>query len=287
MLVNTAALLAHAEEKSYIVMGLDTCCFEIIPINITTAEEEQSPLIFQTGTFVLERIGIDRFVDTARALIQRCTVPVSIHLDHATSIETIYECIRKGFTSVMFDGSLLPFEKNIELTRKVAERAHERDVTVEAELGRVVGTEEEVSVEERDAVYTDPNLAIEFVEKTGVDCLAVSVGTVHGHYKGEPRIDYNRLESIYRAVGIPLVLHGGSGLGPEVIDKVRRMGVRKINIGTVIKEIFTAGTRRIKDLRADETEAHKIIEQTGLKVSEELKKLFRMFGSSHKNWTLV
>ena len=187
----------------------------------------------------------------------------------------------------MFDGSLLPFEKNIELTIKVAERAHERDVTVEAELGRVVGTEDEVSVEERDAVYTDPNLAIEFVEKTGVDCLAVSVGTVHGHYKGEPKIDYDRLESIYRAVGIPLVLHGGSGLGPEVINKVRRIGVRKINIGTVIKEIFTAGTDKIKDGHADETDAQKIIEQTGVKVAEELIKLFRMFGSSHKNWTLV
>jgi len=202
------------------------------------------------------------------AAIEDTDLPVVLHLDHGESFEICKACIDDGFTSVMIDGSKYPFEENIKLTKQVVEYAHERGVVVEAELGRLAGIEDAVKVSEREAVLTDPDEAVEFVERTGVDSLAIAIGTSHGAYKfkGEPKLDFERLEKITKLLpGFPIVLHGASSVPAEFVElcnkyggqipgaqgvpedmlrKAATMGVCKINIDTDLRLAMTASVRK-------------------------------------------
>lgn len=285
-LVSSADIYSHAEKEGYVVPGFDSYCLEVIQAQVMAANEEDSPFLAQVTPKGFWHIGVNYFSGMAKALIEESRVPVALHLDHGTSLEHIVTCIKHGFTSVMIDGSSLPFEQNIELTCRVVEIAHAVNVSVEAELGRVLGKESDIEVKNGEETYTNPTAAEEFVQRTGVDSLAVSVGTVHGFYKDIPSIDFERLGQISRRVKVPLVFHGGTGLPPEIIKKAASLGVRKINIGTLIKGAFTNGIREYLSSHPGEIDPRKVLGSAREMVVTALRKSLQMFGASHHNWLM-
>jgi fructose-bisphosphate aldolase class II len=282
--VSSASIYRHAESEGYVVAGFDSYCLEVIQANITAANSENAPFLLQVTPKGLRHIGIEYFTAMARALISNSAVPVAMHLDHGTSLDEIQDCIEKGFTSVMIDGSKLSFDENIEITARAVKIAHKRGVTVEAELGRVLGKESDIEVKKGEENYTDPDAAVEFVRATGADSLAVSVGTKHGFYLKEPLIDFERLAAIHERVRVPLVFHGGTGLGPEIVNRASKLGVRKINIGTLIKYTFTSSVKEYNHEHPDEIDPRRILGHARDSVVKELRAVLRMFGSSGKNW---
>jgi len=252
----------------------------VIQAHVRAANAERAPFLLQVTPKGFRHIGLEYFVGMARALIEESRVPMALHLDHGTTLEEVVTCIRQGFTSVMIDGSMLPFPENVALTRKVVELAHAAGVSVEAELGRVLGKESDVEVRGGEETHTDPGAAGEFVRETGIDSLAVSVGNVHGFYRGDPVIDFGRLEAIHRTVPVALVLHGGSGLGAGVIERAGRLGVRKVNIGTAIKKAFTDGIRSVWQRHPEEFDPRRVLGPAREAVVAELRGTLRMFGAS-------
>jgi fructose-bisphosphate aldolase, class II len=188
---------------------------------------------------------MDYLVGMVEAAVRNTHIPVALHLDHGSSFDVVMNCIKNGYSSVMFDGSHYSFEDNIAITSKIVEAAHAVGVTVEAELGKVGGTEDNISVDERDATFTDPDQAVEFVEKTGVDALAIAIGTAHGVYKGEPKLDFDRLKTIKGLLNMPLVLHGASGVPLADLQKAISLGINKVNINTDFQQVFTAKIREL------------------------------------------
>jgi fructose-bisphosphate aldolase class II len=282
--VSSARIYRHAESEGYVVAGFDSYCLEVIQAHVIAANAENAPFLLQVTPKGFGHIGIEYFTAMARALISNSTVPVAMHLDHGTSLDEIRFCIEKGFTSVMIDGSRLSFDENVEITRRVVKIAHRRDVTVEAELGRVLGKESDIEVKNGEESSTDPDAAMEFVKATGVDSLAVSVGTKHGFYRKEPFIDFERLAAIHERVDVPLVFHGGTGLGPEIIHRASKLGVRKINIGTLIKHAFTSGVKEYTNAHPDEIDPRRVLGHARDNTVKELRAVLRMFGASGKNW---
>jgi len=283
-LVKSKEIYRHGEMEGYVAPGFDSYCLEVVQAQVIAANAENSPFLLQVTPKGLRHIGIDYFTGLAKALIQESRVPVALHLDHGTCLGEVVDCIKRGFTSVMIDGSALPFERNVELTRRVVEIAHSVDVTVEAELGRVLGKEADKEVKEGEETFTDPAEAAEFVKRTGVDSLAVSVGNVHGFYREEPSIDFPRLSKIYDCVGVPLVFHGGSGLGRQIVQKACGLGVRKINIGTLIKNAFTRGVREYIAMHPEEIDPRIVLGNAREAVVIELRSVIHIFGASGRNW---
>lgn len=195
-------------------------------------KREQVPVILQVSQGTVAHLGLDYAAAMARVAANASSVPVCLHLDHATNMELISEAISHGFTSVMFDGSKLPFEQNLEMTSQVVEMAHAVGVSVEAELGSIGGKEDDPNGDGDDQVLVDPSQAQEFVAATGIDALAPAVGTAHGLYKGTPNIRFDLISSLAELVDVPLVLHGGSDIPDAVLGKAIRSGIRKVNVGT-------------------------------------------------------
>ncbi|HOO60210.1 MAG TPA: class II fructose-1,6-bisphosphate aldolase [Candidatus Mcinerneyibacteriales bacterium] len=227
-LVTSQEMFRDAYEKGYAVGAFNVNNMEIIQGICEAASEMRSPLILQVSKGARKYARHEYLVHLVRAALEiNKDLPIVLHLDHGDSFELCQSCIDGGFTSVMIDGSHLPFEENVALTRKVVEYAHPRGVVVEAELGRLAGVEEHVRVSEKESSYTDPDQAVEFVEKTEVDSLAIAIGTSHGAYKfkGEPSLDFQRLEVITEKLkGFPLVLHGASTVIPEFVELCNRYG---------------------------------------------------------------
>jgi fructose-bisphosphate aldolase class II len=241
---------------------------EIIQGIVEAGKEENAPLILQVSAGARKYAKPVYLRKLVEAAIEDTGLPIVLHLDHGENFEICKACVDDGFTSVMIDGSKHPFEENIAITKQVVEYAHERGVVVEAELGKLAGIEDNVKVTEREATFTDPDQAVEFVERTGVDSLAVAIGTSHGAYKfkGEPKLDFERLEKITKMLpGFPLVLHGASTVLPEFVEscnkyggsipgakgvpeemlkKAAGMGVCKINIDTDLRLAMTASVRK-------------------------------------------
>lgn len=265
--VTTKEMFKKAYEGGYAVGAFNVNNMEIVQGIMRAAAEEKSPVILQVSAGARKYAGqtyIMKLVEAA--LIEDPAVPVVVHLDHGPSFEMCKDCIDGGFTSVMIDGSHLPYEENIALTRQVVDYAHPKGVWVEAELGKLAGVEEHVSSAEH--VYTDPDQAVDFVQRTGCDSLAVAIGTSHGAYKfkGEAKLDFPRLEAISAKLpGYPLVLHGASSVPQEFVElcnkyggqvggargvpedmlrKAASMGVCKINVDTDIRLALTASIRQ-------------------------------------------
>lgn len=234
MYVNTGEMLEKARREHYLVIGASCWSLNSASTFIDAATELNMPLILMLWEGAPEPIaGQERICDYVRCAAGKTHVPIALHLDHAHSVKTVYRAIHAGFSSIMLDSSELPFAENVEATQEIVKVAHACGVTVEAELGHVGGSSCEIMG--NDAVQgnlTVPEEAAEFVRLTGVDSLAVSVGTIHGAYRGEPRLDFERLKRIYLLVDIPLVLHGGSGTGIELLKKSAQYGVSKLNIMT-------------------------------------------------------
>ncbi len=244
-LVPMADILNKANKEGYAVGGFNINNMEFLQGIIWAAEEMKSPLILQTSEGALRYIGMDYVIGMVEAAIKDTNIPVALHLDHGSSFESIMKCIRSGYSSVMIDGSHYPFEENIEITRKVVEAAHSVGVSVEAELGKLGGVEDDVSVDEKDATFTNPDEAEEFVERTGVDALAIAIGTAHGVYAGEPKLDFDRLDVIKKKIGIPIVLHGASGVPEADVKKSVSLGVNKVNVNTDFQQAYNSKVREI------------------------------------------
>lgn len=242
-LVTSKAMLEDAYRHHYAVVGFAIHNLEVMKAVTEAAEELEAPVIFQTTPRTIHYVGLDYMVSMAKMAAQSAKVPIALHLDHGDSVETVVRCLRAGYTSLMIDGSHLPFEENVALVKRVVEIAHAVGVPVEAELGTIGGAEEEGSIGEAEAAYTDPALAEEFVARTGIDFLAPAFGTAHGVYKGEPQLDFARLQAISRRVAIPLVMHGASGVPDEGVRRSVQCGVSKVNISTELKLPFAEALR--------------------------------------------
>jgi len=304
-LVNNNDIMVPARSGGYAVGAFNTSNLEISQAIFAAAAELASPVIVATSQSAIKYAGYENIHAMTSHLAEAAGVPASLHLDHGTDLNVIEACMENGWTSVMFDGSHLPFEENADLTRRVVEAARPRNVSVEAELGRLMGVEDEIVVEEGEAVYTDPDEAREFVERTGCDSLAVAIGTSHGAYKfaGQPKLAIDRLTRIAELVEIPLVLHGASAVPPEVLELARRYGaelkgargvppesireaidhgIAKVNIDTDLRLAFTGGVRRILSEEPEVFDPRKILGAARGSMKQVIKSKMELFGSAGK-----
>jgi tagatose bisphosphate family class II aldolase len=251
-LINPMDFVLSAREKGIAIGAFNVHNLETVQAVIEGAAEERAPVIVQTTPGTLKHTSVECIAACVRAVSDMYDIPVALHLDHCSSFETIVRCIRHGYTSVMIDGSHLPYDENVEVVRKAVELAHCVGVAVEAELGRVAGVEDDLEVDNLRSALTDPSEARDFAKATGVDMLAVAIGTAHGVYRGKPELDLERLSAIRDVVEIPLVLHGASGVPDESVTETINRGICKINIATELK---TAMAEAIKErLLADRSE---------------------------------
>ena len=237
MLKTLSEVLAQAEQGGYAVIAPDFPTLYIARILMETAEAVQAPLILSYSTSfkpIRDLRSYAHFVRVVRDEAESYSVPIVFHLDHATNLEDIAEAVDLGFTSVMIDASIEPYAVNLERTLKTVEIAHAAGVSVEAELGHVSSDTDYITTDQFNGFMTDPQEAFRFVQDTDIDALAVAIGTVHGPYKGDPKLDYARLETINQIVSVPLVLHGSSGLSDQHLSRCIQFGIRKINIYTEI-----------------------------------------------------
>ena len=243
MLVTTREILADAQRNKYAVGAFNVENMEMVLAVLNAAEETQSPVIMQTTPGTVKYAGADMYFAQVRAAARRTKIPVACHLDHGSSFAIAVQAFRAGYTSIMIDGSKLPFEENIALTKSVVEICHAANIPVEAELGRVGGKEDGLD-NSGDNPYTDPDEAALFVERSGCDSLAVAVGTAHGIYKGTPQINFDVLARIREKVDIPLVLHGTSGVPDDQVIRCVSMGMCKVNYTTDLRIAYTYGVKR-------------------------------------------
>lgn len=242
MKVTLKEILADAVKNRYAVGSFDTMGYVFTDAIIRAAEATKTPIILMVPDFLLVAPQADELFSYINFRIGRTEVPVALHLDHGSSYEMAAKAIHQGFSSVMFDGSSLPYDENVSKTREISRMAHAAGVSIEAELGHVGGgggslEAAEIAVDQ----FTDPSQAADFVRQTEVDALAVAVGTVHGRYKGTPKLDLDRLDQIRAAVDVPLVMHGGSGLTPEAFQSAIAHGINKVNFFTGMSLAATEG----------------------------------------------
>lgn len=244
MLVTSKEILQKAQAGGYAVGAFNVENMEMVQAVMEAAEELQSPVIMQTTPSTVKYAGLDYYLANVKAAAERASVPVIMHLDHGNSFELAMQAFRAGYTSIMIDGSHESFEDNIAVSKAVADACHPAKVPVEAELGKVGGKEDDLEAGE-DNPYTDPQEAKEFVERTGIDSLAIGIGTAHGIYKGKPKLQYDVLSEIRKAVDIPLVLHGTSGVADEAVQECIKRGICKVNYATDLRIAFTKGVNQI------------------------------------------
>lgn len=241
-IIGSMEMLTTAYKNGYAVPGFDGWDASTCQNVLVVAQEKKSPALLICGTNEYATLGAKTVAAVVQAVSDVAGIPVCIHLDHARSYEQVVECIEAGYKSVMIDGSKGDYEYNVALTKKVVEYAHPRNIPVEAELGTILDVDE-MTWEKSDAkkaVYTDPEQARDFVNRTGCDYLAVSIGNAHGWYPQAPVLDFETLKNIRAAVSIPLVLHGGSGTPPDQLKKAVSLGISKVNVASEINRSFNA-----------------------------------------------
>jgi fructose-bisphosphate aldolase, class II len=298
-------LLTLAKKRGYAVGAFNINNLETLQAIISAGEAEKSPAVIAVSEGAIEYAGLSFLVSMVRTASDQVSIPLSLHLDHGKDLNIIRSCIENGFTSVMIDGSHLEFQENITITKKVVAMARKKGVSVEAELGRLKGIEDKVSVSEREAFLTDPSAAEEFVKKTEVDALAIAIGTSHGAYKfkGEVKLDFERLKEIAQRVDIPIVLHGASGVPPSVLEKAERFGAKlpgakgipdeaiqkaisfgiaKINIDTDLRLSFIGAVREVLTNKPEEFDPRKILGPGREAIKQTVQSKMRLFGSSEK-----
>ncbi|PAD40503.1 class II fructose-bisphosphate aldolase [Terribacillus sp. 7520-G] len=284
-LVSMKEMLDVAKENHYAVGQFNINNLEFTQAILQAAQEESSPVILGVSEGAAKYMGgFKTVVLMVKGLLEdyNITVPVAIHLDHGSSFETCAKAIHAGFTSVMIDGSHHPLEENIALTKKVVELAHLHGVSVEAELGRIGGQEDDLVVEDADAAYAIPSECKQLVEETGVDCFAPALGSVHGPYKGEPNLGFDRMEEIFKTTDLPLVLHGGTGIPTKDIQKAITLGTSKINVNT---ENQISSAKRVREVLAEkpnEYDPRKYLGPAREAIKETVIGKMREFGSSGK-----
>ncbi|TLS48744.1 class II fructose-1,6-bisphosphate aldolase [Paenibacillus antri] len=256
-LISSTSMLQAARQQQYAVGAFNVHTLEMLQAVVEAAEETRSPLIIQSTVGTVKHLGPDYIAAAARVAADRTGLPIALHLDHCTDFDLIVKCIRAGYTSVMIDASMHPYEENAARTSKVMEVAEAAGVNVEAELGKVGGVEDDIIVDERDALLADPNECKAFIERTGVHTLAPAIGTAHGIYKGEPNIDFDRIAKIAELVEAPLVLHGGSGIPAEQVKRAVSLGMAKMNVATELRIAFSDAIKDVFAAHPDENDPRK------------------------------
>ncbi len=275
-------MLDHAFQHGYAVGAFSAHNAETIQAILWAAEAEQAPVMIQVGQRVIHYIGLEAMKVMIDTFAQGMTVPVCIHLDHSRQYVQTMQAIQVGFQSVMFDGSALDFEQNASITRKVAEAARALGIGSEGEIGKIGGTEDDITVAEEDAMITSVNDAVQFVEATDVDYLAVSIGTAHGIYKNPPKLAFDRLKEIRDAVNRPIVLHGGSDVPDEQIRRAVELGIAKINVDTELRQSFTLGMLEVLDANRDEYHLAVSLGRGREVMQQKVQEKIRLFGSAGK-----
>ncbi|WP_294186732.1 tagatose bisphosphate family class II aldolase [uncultured Clostridium sp.] len=243
-IVSTREMLNKAQREGYAVPAFNIHNLETLQVVVETAAELKSPVILAGTPSTIDYAGGEYIVAMAEVAAKKHDIPIAIHLDHFEKIDEIKHYVNIGFKSTMIDASHESFEDNVAIVKKVVEYAHKYDSTVEAELGRLGGQEDDLIVDEKDTKYTNPTQAKEYVERTGIDSLAVAIGTAHGLYKGEAKLDLDRLAEIRAMVEVPLVLHGASDVPDELVKKAISLGICKVNVATDLKIPFSDAVKK-------------------------------------------
>ncbi|EDC6052675.1 tagatose-bisphosphate aldolase subunit KbaY, partial [Salmonella enterica] len=243
-IISTKYLLQDAQEKGYAVPAFNIHNAETIQAILEVCREMKSPVILAGTPGTFKHIALEEIYALCSAYSTSFDIPLALHLDHHESLDDIRHKVNAGVRSAMIDGSHFPFEENVKLVKSVVDFCHSRDCSVEAELGRLGGVEDDMSVDAENAFLTDPQEAKRFVELTGVDSLAVAIGTAHGLYTKKPKIDFQRLAEIREVVDIPLVLHGASDVPDEYVRRTIELGVCKVNVATELKIAFAAAVKK-------------------------------------------
>ncbi|MFD0674518.1 class II fructose-1,6-bisphosphate aldolase [Cohnella sp. GCM10027633] len=281
-LVSMNEFLPKAKANKFAVGQFNMNNLEFAQAITDAAIEEKSPFIFGVSEGALKYMGMEYTVAIAEAAAKKSGLPIALHLDHGSSFEVAMACIRAGFSSVMFDGSHYSFEENIRLTKEVVKAAHAMGVSVEGELGTIGGVEDDISVDEAHAALAKPEEAIRFYEETGVDCLAIAVGTAHGMYKGEIKIHFDIIKEVVAKIPVPVVLHGGSGVPDDMIREAILAGAGKINVNT---ENQVACTQAIRDVLAKDAKVYdprKYLTPARNAMKAVVQEKIRLFGSSNQ-----
>ena len=306
-LVTTKEMFEKSMKEGFAIGAFNVNNMEIIQAIVDAAEAQKSPVILQASSSAIKYARMNYLMKMVEAATENSDIPVAIHLDHGPDFETCKQCIDAGFTSVMIDGSKYDFEENIAITKKVVDYAHERGVVVEAELGKLAGIEDEVNVSADEAMYTDPEQAKEFVERTGCDSLAIAIGTSHGAYKfkGEAKLRFDILAKIKEKIpNTPIVLHGAStvipelvetcnkfggnipgakGVPNEILNEASKLGVSKINVDTDLRLAMTASIRKVFGESPEAFDPRKYLLPAREKIQEVVEfKMKNVFGSANK-----
>jgi fructose-bisphosphate aldolase, class II len=278
-LVNTVDMLNHAEKNSYAVGSFNVVSLEFLNGVLEAAEKMRSPVIISIAEVHFPYINIEQITPAIQQMANNVCVPVVLNLDHGLSFATVVRALRCGFSAVMYDASKKSLEENIAETKMVVQMAHSVGVSVEAELGRVGGAEGGGKARADKKYYTNPDEAERFVSETGIDALAVAVGNAHGFYEAEPQLDFELISTLKRRVGIPLVLHGGSGISDDDFRRAIRLGIRKINFFT---EMSKLAADRVRDLlkKSDDYLLNELLLEAKNRIREVVMDRLRVFGSA-------
>ena len=281
-LANPKAMLEAAQNGGYCVGAFNIVDLLSMEAVVAAAEEKRAPVMLQASSGTIKRFGVRKLVAMARIAAGESPVPVALHLDHGTNPQIISDAIKAGFTSVMIDASEHPFEKNVSITRKVVEEAHAAGVSVEGEIGRVVGVEDDIVVHQDEAIYTTPNEAMEFQRLTGVDFLAAAIGTAHGFYKVKPKLDIDTLRQIRHQAAFPLVVHGATGLSFDVIRELVAAGAAKMNLSTQIKKTYIDSLYDYISAKRTEYDILKVLANAKTEVAKMLGSYIDVLGGAGK-----
>jgi tagatose 1,6-diphosphate aldolase GatY/KbaY len=279
---NMKAMLAAASEGGYAVGAFNILDYNSTKAVVRAAEDVKAPVIIQTSAKTVIFWGCSAIISWVKELIKQTNVPVALHLDHCKDLQLIADCIEAGWSSVMIDASSKPFEENLALSRQVVTMARPKNITVEAELGAIVGVEDDIHVKEQDSHLADPQQAVRFCEEVEPDCFAPAIGTAHGVYKGKPKIAYDRLEEIAAKTDVPLALHGGTGLADEVFRKCISLGCAKVNISTQLKYAFIDGFVAYHNEHNTEYNPLKVIDAQFDELKKGIIEKINLFGSASK-----
>ncbi|WP_455810731.1 tagatose bisphosphate family class II aldolase [Clostridium butyricum] len=283
MILSTREMLLKAQREGYAVPAFNIHNMETLQVVAETAMEMKSPVIIAgTPSTIEDYAGPDYIKAMAEVAANKYDIPIAIHLDHFEDVEAIKRDIDIGFKSCMIDASKKPFEENISIVKDVVEYAHRYDAVVEAELGKLGGKEDDLVVDEKDSMYTNPDDAAEFVDKTNVDSLAIAIGTAHGLYKGEPKLDFERLKEIRSKVSIPLVLHGASDVPDELVKEAISLGICKVNVATDLKIPFADAVKKFFNENSKESDPRKYMTPGKEAMKEIVKHKIEVCGSANR-----
>ena len=286
MLVHIKEILEKAKAENYCIGAFNVVNLETTLGVARAAVKEKAPIIIQVSEKTIEYAGLKAITHIVQTIAKNeaSSVPVALHLDHGHSFQSVSECINAGFSSIHIDASELPFDENVKITKESVDYAHKHGVWAQGELGRILGKEglTNGNFENIEKFLTDPQQAVEFVKKTGVDTLAISVGTFHGRFKGKEKIYFDRLDEIRKVINVPLVLHGASGVPDADLEKAAEHGVSVVNIDTSLRVAFTEALKKTCQTETDYVDPRKILQPSIEAISEVVARKIKYLGSKNK-----